>query len=139
MRLNITILVNTKTSFYKNENNMKRFFLILYCFANFSLGKAQTIDTLISVGNHKLHFNIIMGKGMPILFEAGNGDDATVWQSIVTQVYNQTNATIITYDRAGLGKSEIDKILKRLKVLFVLTLRLHVFLQKIGRMNSSKQ
>lgn len=87
---------------------MKRFFLILYCFANFSLGKAQTIDTLISVGNHKLHFNIIMGKGMPILFEAGNGDDATVWQSIVTQVYNQTNATIITYDRAGLGKSEID-------------------------------
>lgn len=87
---------------------MKRIFLILYCFSNFSLSKAQTIDTLISVGNHKLHFNITIGKGMPILFEAGNGDDATVWQSIVNQIHNQTNATIITYDRAGLGKSEID-------------------------------
>jgi hypothetical protein len=71
-------------------------------------GQAQTIDTLINVGNHKLHFNIIKGKGTPILFEAGNGDDASVWQSIISEIYKHTNATIITYDRAGLGKSEID-------------------------------
>jgi hypothetical protein len=37
-------------------------------------GQCQTIDTLVDVG-YRLHFHIIKGKGMPILFEAGGGGD----------------------------------------------------------------
>lgn len=87
---------------------MKTIFLLFFCITVYNFGQAQTIDTLINVGNHKLHFNIIKGNGTPILFEAGNGDDGAVWQSLTNEIYKQTKATIITYDRAGLGKSEID-------------------------------
>ncbi|PKV52870.1 alpha/beta hydrolase family protein [Aquimarina sp. MAR_2010_214] len=71
-------------------------------------GQSQTIDTLINVGNHQLHFEIIKGNDTPILFEAGNGDDGSVWKPILQDIYKATGATLITYDRAGLGKSEID-------------------------------
>ncbi len=57
-----------------------------------------------------MHFNIIKGKGVPILFESGNGDDGSVWKTILKDIYKATEATIITYDRAGLGKSGIDTI-----------------------------
>jgi pimeloyl-ACP methyl ester carboxylesterase len=70
--------------------------------------QAQTIDTLIDVGGYKLHFNIIKGKGIPILFEAGGGEDATTWKKIIQPVSDRTAATLITYDRAGFGKSTFD-------------------------------
>lgn len=87
---------------------MKKNLLLSLILIIYNFGQAQTIDTLINVVNHKLHFNIIKGKGTPILFEAGNGDEGSVWQSITNEIHKQTNATVITYDRAGLGKSEID-------------------------------
>lgn len=71
-------------------------------------GQSQTIDTLIAIGNHKLHFKIIEGNNPPILFEAGNGNDGSVWKPLLRDIYKATGATLITYDRAGLGKSEID-------------------------------
>ena len=40
--------------------------------------KSQTIDTLVDVGGYKLHFNIIKGKGIPILFEAGANLDVNL-------------------------------------------------------------
>lgn len=68
----------------------------------------QVKDTLIDVGTVKLHFNIHKGHGMPILFESGNGDDASVWKDILKNISDATGATLITYDRAGLGSSTID-------------------------------
>ncbi len=68
----------------------------------------QTIDSLVRVGKHHLHFRIMPGEGTPILFEAGNGDDGGVWEDLLEQIQAKTGATLITYDRAGLGKSEID-------------------------------
>ena len=73
-----------------------------------SLSYAQTLDTLVNVGNHSLHFSIMKGEGTPILFEAGNGDDGSTWQPLLQAIHYQTGATLITYDRAGLGKSSID-------------------------------
>lgn len=74
----------------------------------FKLAGAQTIDTLVDVGGHKLYFNIIKGTGTPILFEAGNGDDGSIWQPILNDIHTTTQATLIIYDRAGLGKSGFD-------------------------------
>lgn len=87
---------------------MKQIFTILFTIIFFHFGQAQTIDTLINVGSHKLHFNIMKGKGIPILFESGNGDDGSAWKPILQKIYDETGATLITYDRAGLGQSEID-------------------------------
>lgn len=70
--------------------------------------QAQTLDTLIDVGGYKLHFNIIKGKGIPILFEAGGGEDATTWKKIIQPIALRTETTLITYDRAGFGKSTFD-------------------------------
>jgi pimeloyl-ACP methyl ester carboxylesterase len=68
----------------------------------------RSVDRLIDVGGYRLHFHIIPGHGIPILFESGGGDDETVWKGIVKPVAALTGATLITYDRAGFGKSEMD-------------------------------
>ena len=82
------------------------FFLPLLVFSN--SGFAQKVDTLVDVGGYKLHFVIMQGKGTPILFEAGGGDDAGIWSDLLTPVFNITGTTLITYDRTGFGKSTLD-------------------------------
>lgn len=68
----------------------------------------KTIDTLVDVGKHKLHFKIIQGRGIPILFESGAGSDGSAWDTILNPIAEITGATLITYDRAGVGRSTID-------------------------------
>jgi pimeloyl-ACP methyl ester carboxylesterase len=87
---------------------MKKIFAILFCLSLFHFGQTQTIDTLIDIGGYNLHLFIVKGKGTPILFESGNGSDASDWKSILKQLHDSTQATLITYDRAGLGSSGID-------------------------------
>jgi len=71
-------------------------------------GKCQDLDTLVDVGGYHLHFHIIKGNGTPILFESGSGADVTVWDTILKPLADVTHTTLITYDRAGFGKSELD-------------------------------
>jgi pimeloyl-ACP methyl ester carboxylesterase len=73
-----------------------------------SCADAQTLDTLVDVGGYKLHFAITPGQGIPILFEAGGGDDASVWNGIIRPIFQITHTTLIAYDRAGFGKSGLD-------------------------------
>lgn len=60
------------------------------------------------MGGYKLHFVIFKGKGIPILFEAGGGEDATTWKKIIRPIAERTATTLIAYDRAGFGKSSFD-------------------------------
>lgn len=69
---------------------------------------AQSKDTLVDVGGYKMHFSIIEGKGTPILFESGSGNDGSVWKDILEKIHKVTETTLITYDRSGFGKSEIN-------------------------------
>ncbi len=69
---------------------------------------AQSKDTLVDVGGYKMHFNIIEGSGIPILFESGSGNDGSVWNDILEKTYKVTGTTLITYDRSGFGKSEVN-------------------------------
>jgi len=83
--------------------------IILLLILPISLGlHAQSLDTLVDIGTHKMHFTIWEGKGTPILFESGGGNDATIWSSLATEIHSITGATIITYDRVGYGQSEFD-------------------------------
>ncbi|NJB72591.1 pimeloyl-ACP methyl ester carboxylesterase [Saonia flava] len=70
--------------------------------------RAQSQDTLVDVGGYKMHFKIIKGKGTPILFEAGAGSDASVWDNILEKIHKVTGTTLITYDRSGFGQSELN-------------------------------
>jgi alpha/beta hydrolase fold len=73
-----------------------------------SVAMSQTTDTKVDVGGNHLNFHVIKGRGMPILFEAGGGDDSTVWRDILPPLADITHATLIAYDRPGFGKSGLD-------------------------------
>lgn len=81
--------------------------LILIFFSTLML-QSQVLDTLVDVGGYKLHFNIIKGKGTPILFEPGNSFKGLPWNGTLELIHQITGATIITYDRSGFGKSELN-------------------------------
>jgi len=70
--------------------------------------RGQGRDTLVDVGGYRLHFHTFPGHGVPILFDAGGGDAGTVWDSLLEPVGEITGAPLITYDRAGFGRSDID-------------------------------
>jgi pimeloyl-ACP methyl ester carboxylesterase len=67
---------------------------------------ARIQDSLVDVGGYRLQFHITAGTSPSILFEAGGGDDSSVWMDIAAKVHTGTGARTITYDRAGFGKSE---------------------------------
>ena len=63
-------------------------------------------DIRVDVGGYHLQFHVTEGKSPTILFEAGGGDDSSAWRNTAPGVATVTGARIVTYDRAGLGKSE---------------------------------
>jgi tetratricopeptide (TPR) repeat protein len=69
---------------------------------------AQTIDTLLQMDGYKLHFNIIEGNGMPLLFENGYGYTDDLWDGVAPEIASVTGAPLIRYDRQGFGGSTID-------------------------------
>lgn len=71
-------------------------------------GSCQTIDTLVDVGGYRLAFHVVKGKGMPILFDAGSGDDGSDFYPILKPIADISGATLITYGRSGFGRSEVD-------------------------------
>ncbi|MDO6517800.1 alpha/beta fold hydrolase [Zobellia uliginosa] len=85
-------------------------FLVIFFFP--LLMHSQSSDTLVDIGGYKIHFNIMKGKGTPILFEAGAGNDGSVWDNILEKIHKVTGTTLITYDRSGFGKSELNPNLK---------------------------
>ncbi|MET4107565.1 alpha/beta hydrolase [Hymenobacter sp. UYP22] len=66
------------------------------------------VDTLVRVGGHQLHFTVWPGQQPILLLEAGGGDTGAVWQQTVKALYRATGATIVTYDRAGFGRSSLN-------------------------------
>jgi pimeloyl-ACP methyl ester carboxylesterase len=81
------------------------FSLVLCVAAN---GQSKESDIMVNVPGGRVHFHVIKGTGVPILFDAGGGDDGSVWDGILKPVSEITGATLITYDRLGFGRSEFD-------------------------------
>ena len=67
-------------------------------------------DTLVSVGVNRLHFQIIEGGTPTILLEAGGGMDMTEWVDLAPRLARETGATVISYSRAGFGKSDLPEV-----------------------------
>lgn len=65
------------------------------------------VDTLVRVDDFHLNFRIFKGGSPNILLEAGGGMDLTEWEKIAPELAAKTGATVICYDRAGFGKSDL--------------------------------
>jgi len=66
-------------------------------------------DTLIDVGGYRLHFRIAAGRTDEpvVVLDAGGGLDAEEWRSLQPRLERETGATVVSYDRAGFGSSDL--------------------------------
>ena len=69
----------------------------------------ESVETLVDVGDCHLNFRIIKGKGLTILLEAGGGMDSREWIKLAPKLAHETGCTIVSYDRAGFGKSDLPE------------------------------
>lgn len=67
------------------------------------------VEKLVDVGGYNLNFRIILGQGPTILLESGGGMDSTEWNALAPRLAQETGATVIAYDRAGFGKSDLPE------------------------------
>lgn len=67
---------------------------------------ATSTPHLIDNGGHRLAFHVTEGRGPTVVLDAGGGEDSSYWKDLVTELHARTGSEIITYDRAGLGRSE---------------------------------
>jgi len=70
---------------------------------------AEAVEKLVDVGGYKLNFRTIPGQGPAILLESGGGMDSAEWAAIAPRLARETGATVIAYDRAGFGKSDLPE------------------------------
>jgi pimeloyl-ACP methyl ester carboxylesterase len=65
------------------------------------------VDHTIDVGGYRLHFRVYRGTGPTVLLEAGGGADSSYWESLPADLVRETGATVVAYDRAGYGESDL--------------------------------
>jgi pimeloyl-ACP methyl ester carboxylesterase len=61
---------------------------------------------LIDVEGHKIAFHVTPGHDPTIVLDAGGGLDSSYWDTFVPELARRTGSKVITYDRAGFGKSD---------------------------------
>lgn len=69
----------------------------------------KAVETLVQIGKYRLNFQVIEGGSLTILLEAGGGMDSREWNRIAPELARKTGATIVSYDRAGFGKSDLPE------------------------------
>ncbi|MFF2901095.1 alpha/beta fold hydrolase [Streptomyces sp. NPDC057966] len=62
---------------------------------------------MITNDGHRLAFHVTQGNGHTIVLDSGGGEDSSQWKDLVPKLHAETGATVITYDRAGLGESDV--------------------------------
>ncbi len=67
----------------------------------------EAVETLVLIGKYHLNFKFVKGGDLTILLEAGGGMDSNEWNRIAPALAQKTGATVVSYDRAGFGKSDL--------------------------------
>lgn len=70
-----------------------------------SVGAPEVIERTVDVGPIDLFFRIYEGGSPTIVIESGGGMDSGEWASFGPRLAEATGAKVVTYDRAGFGKS----------------------------------
>src|SRR6185436_15289253 len=69
---------------------------------------APPLDTLVDAGGYRMHLVVYRGtKPVTVVMEVGGGAALAGWAGVESQVAARTGATVVVYDRAGFGQSEI--------------------------------
>lgn len=69
---------------------------------------AAPLDTMLDVGGYRLHFVIHRGtQPVTVVMESGGGATISRWKGVDQTIAERTGATVVTYERAGFGKSEL--------------------------------
>lgn len=69
---------------------------------------APPLDTLVDAGGYRMHVIVYRGtKPVTIVMEVGGGASLKGWSGVEAQVAARTGATVVVYDRAGFGQSDI--------------------------------
>lgn len=74
-----------------------------------SIQAKESVKTMIKIGKYHLNFQVIKGGSLTILLEAGGGMDSTEWSKLAPVLAQKTGATVVSYDRAGFGKSDLPE------------------------------
>ena len=93
------------------------FFLLFWAFGvsqawaahSLSHQEIETVETLVQVGEYRLNFKVIKGGNLIILLEAGGGMHSSEWSRLAPELAQRTGATVVSYDRAGFGKSDLPE------------------------------
>ncbi|MFJ4653193.1 alpha/beta fold hydrolase [Nocardia sp. NPDC088792] len=67
---------------------------------------AAQAPQMISNNGHRLAFYVTPGRLPAIVLDAGGGNDASYWKQLAPALAARTGSEIITYDRAGAGRSD---------------------------------
>ena len=69
---------------------------------------APPLDTLVDAGGYRMHVVVYRGaKPVTIVMEVGGGASLSGWAGVEAQVATRTGATVVVYDRAGFGQSDL--------------------------------
>lgn len=67
----------------------------------------RTITHMITNQGHNLAFHVTPGHQPAIVLDAGGGLDSSYWKNIAPALAKATGSEIITYDREGMGASDL--------------------------------
>jgi len=76
-----------------------------------SMASVEALDgvteKMVNVGPVSLYFQIYKGGEPIVVLESGGSLNSTQWATFAPALVKATGATVVTYDRAGFGKSEL--------------------------------
>lgn len=75
---------------------------LLLSFSTLAVAATQMIPR----AGHKIAFHIQQGSLPILVLDAGGGLDSTYWNALIPELAKRTGCKIITYDRAGFGRSD---------------------------------
>ena len=69
---------------------------------------APPLDTLVDAGGYRMHVMVYRGtRPVTVVMEVGGGASLQGWAGVEAQVAARTGATVVVYDRAGFGRSDL--------------------------------
>ncbi len=67
----------------------------------------EVVEKMVNVGPVSLFFRIYKGGAPTVILESGGGGDSREWTTFGPRLAKATGATVVAYDRAGFGKSDL--------------------------------
>ncbi|MGW6507298.1 alpha/beta fold hydrolase [Streptomyces niveus] len=69
--------------------------------------ESSTSLHMLTNDGHRLAFHVTQGDDRTIVLDSGGGEDSSQWKDLAPKLHANTGATVITYDRAGVGASDV--------------------------------